>query len=61
MDCETFLNEVEHETKKFHFCVIPTNRKISLAYAWDFGDDSNLMLNVDEARQLREWLDKVIP
>lgn len=56
---QCFTNESELETDAIHFCVEPSRRYISLAEVDSGG--LHIMLNVEQARQLREWLDKVIP
>lgn len=56
---EHFRNEYELETDEVHFCVIPTLRYVSLAEKDT--DGLHVMLNVPQARALRDWLNKVLP
>lgn len=58
---ELFKNEYELETREIHFCVQPTRTRICLSHAWNVGDDDKILLTLKQARQLRTWLDTVIP
>ena len=58
---EQFRNECELETDEIHFCVAPSRNWINLSHAWDSENDDSITLNVKQARQLRAWLDTVIP
>lgn len=58
---EKFNPECELETDEIHFCVVPTGDYINLSHAWDSENDDCIILTLKQARQLRMWLDTVIP